>query len=130
MKLLKQRVSLGLWFWRVRVLDGRTKTWVQEQLGAHTSSHKLEAERLAIWELHESLETSKPTPRPHFLILPKQFHQLGLIFTSLSLWSHYHSNHHTSAAHWQPLSLLVITRIYKKFWVGLLFWIVNKHLIW
>ena len=51
----------------------------------------------------DSFETSKPDPsdtppltRPHLLILPNQFHQLGTQwFKYMGLWGHSHSNHHT-----------------------------------
>lgn len=52
-------------------------------MAAGTSQTRWQGQR-AHWECHKSLETLKPLPsdipsptRSHFLVLPKQFHQLG-----------------------------------------------------
>lgn len=47
-----------------------------------------------------SLETSKPTPieippRPHLLVLTKQFYQLRIKCSDMSLWEPFYSDHNT-----------------------------------
>ena len=90
---------MGLQFKRVKGHDGRVVVWLQEHLWAHNSDWKPEAESTH-GEWHDSFETSKAVPsdilpptRPHLLILPNEFHQLGA--KSSNLWAygdHSHSN--------------------------------------
>jgi hypothetical protein len=71
---------------RIRVLDCGAQTWWQKQLKPHILIHNQEAERDSTGNpvsvlKPQTLDTPYST-WPHFLILPKQFHQLGTKYSN------------------------------------------------
>ena len=92
-------------FTGVTVSEDKNPPWPSKSMAAGTaenSGRDLRARGRDITQEEWSFETAKPTPRdtppptrPHLLVLPKQFHQLGTKIKHMSLWEPFSFNCHT-----------------------------------